>query len=42
MLLDGVLVAVAEAGDAMDRDAVRDRVVRAVVAVSGLHRPASR
>ena len=41
MLLDGALVAVAEQGDAMDRDDVRDRVVRAVIAVSGLH-PASR
>ena len=41
MLLDGALVAVAEQGDALDRDEVRDRVVRAVVAVSGLH-PAAR
>jgi AcrR family transcriptional regulator len=37
MLLDGALVGVAEEGDAMDRDAVRDRIVRGVVAVSGLH-----
>jgi AcrR family transcriptional regulator len=36
MLLDGVLVAVAEQGDGMDRDAVRDRVVRTVVAATGL------
>ncbi|HEX5828847.1 MAG TPA: TetR/AcrR family transcriptional regulator [Candidatus Limnocylindrales bacterium] len=36
MLLDGVLVAVAEEGDDMDRDAVRDRVVRTVVAATGL------
>jgi AcrR family transcriptional regulator len=41
MLLDGALVAVAEQGDALDRDVVRDRVVRSVVAVSGLH-PARR
>ncbi len=41
MLLDGALVAVAEEGETMDRDAVRDRVVRTVVAMSGLH-PASR
>jgi len=41
MLLDGALVAVAEQGDALDRDEVRDRVVRGVVAVSGL-RPAAR
>ena len=38
MLLDGALVGVAEEGDAMDRDAVRDRIVRTVVAMSGLHR----
>lgn len=37
MLLDGALVAVAEQGGAMDRDAVRDRIVRSVVAMSGLH-----
>jgi hypothetical protein len=37
MLLDGALVAVAEQGDSMDRDQVRDRVVRAIIAVSGLH-----
>jgi AcrR family transcriptional regulator len=37
MLLDAALIAVAEQGDAMDRDAVRDRVVRSVVAISGLH-----
>ena len=36
MLLDGALVAVAEEGDAMDREAVRDRIVRTVVAMSGL------
>lgn len=36
MLLDGALVAVAEQGDALDRDEVRDRVVRGVVAVAGL------
>ncbi len=41
MLLDGALVAVAEQGDALDRDEVRDRVARSVVAVSGL-RPAAR
>jgi hypothetical protein len=38
MLLDGALVGVAEEGDAMDRDAVLDRIVRTVVAMSGLHR----
>jgi len=37
MLLDGALVAVAEQGDALDRNEVRDRVVRTVVAASGLH-----
>ena len=37
MLLDGALVAVAEQGDDLDRDEVRDRVVRAIVAMSGLH-----
>ncbi len=37
MLLDGALVAVAEQGDSLDRDEIRDRVVRTVVAVSGLH-----
>ncbi len=36
MLLDGALVAVAEEGDTMDREAVRDRIVRTVVAMSGL------
>jgi hypothetical protein len=36
MLLDGALVGVAERGDALDRDAVRDRVVRSVIAVAGL------
>jgi AcrR family transcriptional regulator len=41
MLLDGALVAVAEQGDALDRAAIRDRVVRTVVAVSGLQ-PAAR
>jgi AcrR family transcriptional regulator len=41
MLLDGALVGVAEQGDMMDRDGVRDRIVRSVVAVSGL-RPAVR
>jgi AcrR family transcriptional regulator len=40
MLLDGALIAVAEQGEALDRDAVRDRVVRGVIAVSGLHRAA--
>ncbi|MFN8630999.1 MAG: TetR/AcrR family transcriptional regulator [Chloroflexota bacterium] len=37
MLLDASLIAVAEQGDALDRTAVRDRVVRSVVALSGLH-----
>jgi AcrR family transcriptional regulator len=37
MLLDAALIAVAEQGDAMDRDAVRDRIVRSVVALTGLH-----
>ena len=41
MLLDGALVAVAEQGDALERDEVRDRIVRAVVVLSGL-RPAAR
>ena len=41
MLLDAALVAVAEQGDALDRNAVRDRVVRSVAALSGL-RPAAR
>ncbi len=41
MLLDGALVAVAEQGDALDREGVRDRIVRSVVAMSGLH-PAAR
>jgi AcrR family transcriptional regulator len=41
MLLDGALVAVAEDGDDLDRDVVRDRVVRTVAAATGLH-PASR
>jgi len=36
MLLDGALIGVAEQGDRFDRDAVRDRVVRTVVAASGL------
>lgn len=36
MLLDAALVAVAEQGDAMDRDAVRDRVVRSVATLAGL------
>ncbi len=36
MLLDGALIAVAEQGDSMDRDAVRDRIVRGVAAMSGL------
>jgi len=40
MLLDGALIAVAEQGEAMDRDAVRDRIVRGVVAMSGLHHAA--
>jgi hypothetical protein len=34
-------VAVAEQGDALGRDEVRNRIVRAVIAVSGLH-PAAR
>ncbi|MEO5966312.1 MAG: TetR/AcrR family transcriptional regulator [Candidatus Limnocylindrales bacterium] len=41
MLLDGALVAVAEQAGSLDRDAVRDRIVRGVVAMSGL-RPAPR
>ena len=41
MLLDGALIAVAEQGDSLDRDQVRDRVVRSVIAASGLH-PAAR
>ena len=41
MLLDAALIAVAEQGDAMDRNDVRDRIVRSVVALSGL-RAASR
>jgi AcrR family transcriptional regulator len=41
MLLDAALVGVAEQGDDMDRGQVRDRVVRSVVAISGLH-PAAR
>jgi len=41
MLLDAALIAVAEQGDALDRNAVRDRIVRSVVALSGL-RAASR
>jgi AcrR family transcriptional regulator len=36
MLLDGALIAVAEQGDALDRDAVRDRVVGGIVAICGL------
>jgi AcrR family transcriptional regulator len=36
-LLDGALVAVAEQGDALDRDALRDLIVRAIAGVSGLH-----
>jgi AcrR family transcriptional regulator len=36
MLLDGALVAVAEQGDALDRDEVRDRVVQGIVAICGL------
>jgi AcrR family transcriptional regulator len=36
MLLDGALVGVAEQGDALDRDEVRDRIVRGVVAITGL------
>ncbi len=39
MLLDGALVAFAEQGEALDRTALRDRIVRTVVAASGL-RPA--
>jgi len=41
MLLDAALIAVAEQGEAMDRGVVRDRIVRSVVALSGL-RAASR
>ena len=37
MLLDGALIAFAEQGDALDRVAVRDRIVHTVVAASGLH-----
>ena len=37
MLLDAALVGVAEQGDALDRNAVKDRIVRSVVAISGLH-----
>jgi hypothetical protein len=37
MLLDAALIAVAEQRDAMERDLVRDRIVRSVVALSGLH-----
>jgi AcrR family transcriptional regulator len=36
MLLDGALIAVAEQDDDLDRDVVRDRIVRGVVAMSGL------
>jgi AcrR family transcriptional regulator len=42
MLLDGALIAFAEQGDALDRDAVRDRIVRTVVTASGLHRASGR
>jgi AcrR family transcriptional regulator len=38
MLLDGALIAFAEQGDALDRATVRDRIVRTVVAASGLRR----
>jgi AcrR family transcriptional regulator len=41
MLLDAVLVTVAEQGDRLDRAAVLDRVVRAVAQLAGL-RPAAR
>jgi AcrR family transcriptional regulator len=37
MLLDGALIAFAELGEAMNRDVIRDRIVRTVVAASGLH-----
>jgi AcrR family transcriptional regulator len=37
MLLDGALIAFAEQGDGLDRAVVRDRIVRTVVAASGLH-----
>lgn len=37
MLLDGALVAFAEEGASMDPGHIRDRVVRTVVAASGLH-----
>jgi AcrR family transcriptional regulator len=36
-LLDGALVAVAELGDELDRDVLRDLIVRAIARVSGLH-----
>ena len=36
-LLDGALVAVAAQGDELDRDALRDLIVRTIVAASGLH-----
>jgi hypothetical protein len=35
-LLDGALVAVAEQGDALDRDVLRDLIVRTIASVSGL------
>ena len=37
-LLDGALVAVAERGDALDRVALRETIVRAIAAVAGLRR----
>jgi AcrR family transcriptional regulator len=40
MLLDGALIAFAEQGEVLDRTVVRDRIVRTVVAASGLHRAA--
>jgi AcrR family transcriptional regulator len=40
-LLDGALVVFAEQGDALDRNGLRDRIVHAIAAVSGL-RPAAR
>lgn len=35
-LLDDALVAVADKGDALDRDALRDLIVRTIAAASGL------
>jgi len=38
LLLDGALVSVAERGDALDRPALRDLIVRTIATVSGLRR----